>query len=63
MIVQGSEYIGTWLNNLKHGKGEEKWSDGSVYKGEYHEDKITGFGKSKFYFKLISLRRVYLQQW
>lgn len=30
---KGNQYTGEFLDNLRHGYGEMKWIDGSVYKG------------------------------
>lgn len=31
-----------------HGKGEYQWSDGSVYKGDFQENKMHGHGIFKW---------------
>jgi len=38
-------YIGSWLKDLKHGKGQEFYIDGSTYEGLYENGKKHGFGK------------------
>jgi hypothetical protein len=43
--VNGDEYTGEWLNNLKHGKGTYKWkATGCLYDGDWKEDMRNGFG-------------------
>ena len=50
---QGTEYVGTWVNDMQHGRGSsirtiigvEKWADGSVYEGDYDSGKKSGKGK------------------
>jgi hypothetical protein len=39
-----SEYIGTTLKGLRHGKGLYKTPDGLVYEGEWKNNKYDGFG-------------------
>ena len=29
--MNGARYEGMWKDDLQHGKGEESWTDGSVY--------------------------------
>ena len=43
--ILGIMYVGTWLNDLFHGKGAYKWIDGTVYEGEFYEGIIQGKGK------------------
>ncbi|VHV72180.1 MORN repeat-containing protein [Clostridioides difficile] len=38
------EYIGTWKNGKKDGKGIYKWSDGCIYAGEFKGGKMEGYG-------------------
>ena len=33
----GNKYTGSWLNDLKHGSGVERWNDGACYDGEFVE--------------------------
>ena len=41
-------YEGTWIDNLKHGKGIEK-TRSSKYEGEWKNDKKNGDGTLVFY--------------
>ena len=39
-------YIGEWnQNNLRNGKGVQKWPDGSMYEGYWENDKANGKGR------------------
>ena len=38
------EYVGQFKNGLKHGYGEYRWADGSIYKGQWHEGEILNRG-------------------
>ena len=39
-------YIGEWSTaNKRHGKGVQKWNDGSVYEGYWSNDKANGKGR------------------
>lgn len=42
--VNGNQYTGDWLNNLKHGKGEERYADGHLYEGDWKKGKKNGYG-------------------
>lgn len=42
---EGNMYEGSWLNNLKHGRGRQVFANGDVYTGEWKEGKIDGEGK------------------
>ncbi|XP_041348392.1 MORN repeat-containing protein 3-like [Gigantopelta aegis] len=43
--VNGDQYTGEWLDNLKHGKGTYKWKkDGAIYDGDWKRGKRSGFG-------------------
>ncbi|BFY99184.1 hypothetical protein BsWGS_02224 [Bradybaena similaris] len=43
--VDGNEYTGEWLDNLKHGKGTFRWKDtNKVYDGDWKKGKRSGFG-------------------
>ena len=33
--LQKYRYMGSWLNDMPNGKGEEVWGDGTNYKGEF----------------------------
>ena len=46
--TDGSMYMGAWKFDTQHGKGVEKWSNGSKFEGEYFEGNKEGFGE--FYF-------------
>jgi hypothetical protein len=40
-----SRYVGEWALDMKHGKGEMSWANGSRYSGYYRQgqrDKVTG---------------------
>lgn len=37
-------YEGLFFRGLKHGKGTFCYEDGSIYKGDFYEDNITGYG-------------------
>lgn len=39
-----SSYNGILVNSLKHGQGEERFSNGDSYKGEYQNNRFDGFG-------------------
>jgi hypothetical protein len=32
------------VNSLKHGQGEERFTNGDFYKGEYQNNRFDGFG-------------------
>ena len=40
--ANGDVYEGHFLNGLKHGSGVKTNDDGSIYKGEYKDDKPHG---------------------
>jgi hypothetical protein len=40
--VDGSSYVGSYVNGKKDGIGLYRWSDGSLYGGEWVENKING---------------------
>lgn len=44
MINLGSSYKGEFKNFLKHGKGEQEFFNGDIYKGEYIQGRPNGFG-------------------
>ena len=35
--LDGTKYVGAWVNDKQHGKGIEIWPDGACYEGEYIE--------------------------
>ena len=39
-----STYTGAFVNFLKHGSGEEHFSNGDVYRGEYQNGRFDGIG-------------------
>merc|ERR1719145_482590 len=39
-----STYVGTWDQDLKHGKGEERFEDGATYTGEFRMGYRQGLG-------------------
>ena len=41
----GYQYVGTWKNDKKHGKGTLTYPDGSKYEGGFKNDKFSGQGK------------------
>lgn len=45
MTETNGTYIGPRSNGKKEGKGKFEWKDGSIYEGEFHEDRIHGEGK------------------
>ncbi|XP_002736816.1 MORN repeat-containing protein 3-like [Saccoglossus kowalevskii] len=43
--VNGDEYTGEWLDNMKHGKGTNRWKkSGAIYDGDWKTGKRNGFG-------------------
>jgi 1-phosphatidylinositol-4-phosphate 5-kinase len=40
-----ADYTGQYKGNKRHGYGELTWPDGSIYEGQFHEDKIQGLGR------------------
>ncbi|KAM6297963.1 MORN repeat-containing protein 3 [Aegotheles albertisi] len=43
--VNGDQYIGEWLDNLKHGKGTQVWKrTGAIYSGDWKFGKRHGYG-------------------
>ncbi|WAR03390.1 MORN3-like protein [Mya arenaria] len=43
--VNGDQYTGEWLNNLKDGKGTYKWKESAcIYDGDWKKGKRNGFG-------------------
>lgn len=39
-----SSYNGILVNSLKHGQGEERFTNGDIYKGEFQNNRFDGFG-------------------
>ena len=46
-MQDGAQYEGEWDvdRNLRHGKGCQVWSDGSIYEGYWKHDKANGRGR------------------
>ena len=43
IFKSGEVYTGTWLDDKRHGHGENIWSDGTTsYEGEYLNGRIEG---------------------
>ena len=42
--VDGTEYVGNWKNDNKHGYGTEYYPDGTVYNGNWSNGKKTAKG-------------------
>lgn len=42
--IGGDKYEGEWNSSLKHGKGNDQFSNGDSYTGEYKNGKPDGFG-------------------
>ena len=40
----GHLYVGDFMNDRKHGKGEFRWASGNFYRGVFREDKREGVG-------------------
>ena len=45
LYTNGRIYEGNWFNNYKHGKGYEKYINGTEYSGAYIEGKPSGYGR------------------
>lgn len=44
-IAEGDKmYIGDWNDNMMHGEGTYKWSDGRIFMGHFKNDKKSGVG-------------------
>ena len=41
---KGDVYIGEFMNNVQHGKGQAKYGNGDIYIGEYKYGKKNGIG-------------------
>lgn len=44
IVLNGDVYFGNVKGTIPHGKGEYKWSDGTIYVGDWQEGKMTGGG-------------------
>ena len=45
-LESGSIFIGEWnMNDMRHGKGKQFWTDGSVYEGYWKDDQANGHGR------------------
>lgn len=46
-LENDGKYEGEWslAKNLRHGKGTQVWHDGSIYEGQWRNDKAHGFGR------------------
>lgn len=46
-LENDGKYLGQWSTsqNLRHGKGVQVWHDGSIYEGQWRNDKAHGFGR------------------
>ena len=42
MWPDGAQYIGSYVNGKKDGKGKFKWSDGATYEGDFRDNNIEG---------------------
>ena len=40
----GCDYIGQYIDNKRHGYGELVWPDGSIYEGQFANNKMEGLG-------------------
>ena len=61
--VNGDEYTGEWLDNLKHGKGTYTWkTNKAMYDGDWAKGKRNGFGTYSLP-KGTSYRKVYAGGW
>jgi len=45
MNYTSGTYSGTWKDNLRHGTGSYKWTNGDIYKGMWENDKRHGQGQ------------------
>ncbi|KAL6517710.1 hypothetical protein OROMI_033411 [Orobanche minor] len=45
IFSNGDMYVGNLRGMIAHGKGKYKWSDGTVYDGDWEEGRMTGKGK------------------
>ena len=44
MNYPSGTYVGNWKDDLRHGQGTYKWTNGDVYKGNWVDDKRHGQG-------------------
>jgi len=49
MNYPSGTYVGNWKDNLRHGQGTYKWTNGDVYKGIWENDKRHGLGEYKWH--------------
>lgn len=40
----GCDYIGQYIENKRHGYGELVWADGSIFEGQFLDDRMDGLG-------------------
>ena len=45
IYTNGSKYEGSWVNDMREGKGTFLMNNGQKYKGEWYRDVIHGIGK------------------
>jgi hypothetical protein len=55
----GATYTGYIHDNLKQGRGEMHWPDGSWYEGYWHKDKAYGPGRMIIVGKSLFLRNLH----
>lgn len=49
IFEDGAEYVGEWNNEgLRHGTGQLKLPDGTIYRGQFRESVCSGIGVVKF---------------
>lgn len=58
VFESGAAYSGEWLNGLRHGIGEQEWSDGTCYTGQWQLDQAAGQGIFRH-----SNGDIYIGQW
>uniref|UniRef100_A0A8C5UHB5 MORN repeat-containing protein 3 n=1 Tax=Malurus cyaneus samueli TaxID=2593467 RepID=A0A8C5UHB5_9PASS len=63
--VNGDQYTGEWLDNLKHGKGTQIWKNtGAIYSGDWKFGKRDGHGSYSIPDPVTKeYRRVYTGMW
>ena len=45
-LDSGSIYVGEWNDDdMRHGRGKQYWTDGSIYEGYWKNDKANGMGR------------------
>ncbi|XP_031843534.1 amyotrophic lateral sclerosis 2 [Nomia melanderi] len=57
-IFKDAKYTGRWLYGKPHGFGKLEWSDGRIYRGQFHKGVLHGTGKLE-----IPLQSTYEGQW